>query len=130
METFSFPYHVPTHAYPKGDSFKFGRGYEFSSAPALPIQRRFKLFFNAMIWYFDAVTGAADNSTDPELNMMALMEFYERHLTHKKFIYEHEIFGTLIVKFASDVPFEVPKSIQNSGGVVEPFELVLVEQPL
>lgn len=130
METFDFPFHVPTHSYPKGDSFKFGRGYEFSAAPQLPIQRRFRLHFNTMLWYFNESTGEIDGSVEPQTNIKVLIDFYELHMTHKKFIYPHQVFGNLIVKFATDAPFEVPKGMEGGSGAVEPFELVLVEQPL
>lgn len=125
LETFPFVNHTPTHAYPKGDSFKFGKGYEFSSSPQLPLQRRFKLKFNALIWY-----GPTDNTTDAVNNAKNFDEFYARNLTHKKFNYVHPVFGTLIVKFAPDIPFEMPSSLPGANGVTEGFEITLVEQPL
>lgn len=129
METFDFPYHVPTHAYPKGDGFRFGRGYEFSAAAQEPVQRRFTLHFNAMQWFFDD-EGVADETIEPQLNALALDAFYRRHLTHKKFKYLHPVYGEILVKFAADVPFEMPRAIPGGTGVTEEFELVLIEQPL
>lgn len=129
METFNFPYHVMSHSFPKGDSFKFGGGYEFSAAPQLPLQRRFRLQFKSMAWFRDGA-GVVVNSIEPELNMLALVEFYERHLTHKKFIYPHPIYGDIIVKFASDQPLEVPPAMPGGSGATEGFELMLTEQPL
>jgi hypothetical protein len=129
VETFLFPFHVPTHSYPKGDGFKFGRGYEFSAAPQEPVQRRFTLNFNAMQWFFNS-SGVAINSTLPTQNIMALDEFYRRHYGHKKFIYPHPQYGNITVKFAADVPFEMPKGVTGGTGVVEPFSIVLIEQPL
>lgn len=127
METFNFPYHTPTHVYPKGDSFKFGRGYEFSAAPQLPIQRRFTLSFNTMVWFFNG-SGVPDATIQPTLNILALDEFYRRHYTHLPFIYVHPVYGSLTVKFASDAPFEIPKSKPGGSGATEAFELVLIEQ--
>lgn len=127
METFSFPFHVPTHIYPKGDNFRFGRGYEFSAAPQLPVQRRFRLSFNVMKWEFNG-SGVADATISPDTNIYALIQFYERHYSHKAFIYPHPVFGNITVKFAADAPFEVPKGILGGTGAVEPFELTLVEQ--
>lgn len=129
MLTFDFPYHVPTHVYPKGDSFKFGKGYEFSAAPQQPIQRRFTLYFNTIQWFFNA-SRVADATINPQLNALALDNFYKAHLTHKAFIYPHPIFGNLTVKFASDVPFEMPKGLTGGTGATEEFSVVLVEQPL
>lgn len=127
METFDFPFHVPTHNYPKGDSFKFGRGYEFSAAPQEPVQRRFTLHFNALQWFFDE-DGQADETIEPQMNALALDAFYRRHYTWKAFIYPHPVFGPLKVKFAADTPFEMPKGVEGGTGVTESFELVLIEQ--
>lgn len=127
METFNFPYHVPTHSYPKGDSFKFGRGYEFSAQPQLPVQKRFTLRFNVMKWEFDN-SGVADASINPTTNILALIQFYEAHYSYKTFIYPHPVLGNINVKFAADAPWEVPKGIVGGTGAVESFEMVLVEQ--
>lgn len=129
METFNFPFHTPTHTYPKGDAFRFGRGYEFTSAPQEPVQRRFTLHFKAMQWFLNDA-GQAINTESPQLNMLALDEFYRRHYSHKKFIYPHPVYGNLYVKFAPDVPFDMPKSLVGGSGVTEEFTLTLVEQPL
>jgi hypothetical protein len=128
MDTFNFPYHVPTHTYPKGVSFQFGKGYEFGSAPQLPLQRRFKLSFNTMMWYFNQTTGAVDASFEPTTNMKLLIDFYEAHIG-VKFIYPHPLYGNLTVRFASDIGWEVPKGMPGGSGAVEPFEIILVEQP-
>lgn len=129
METFNFPNHTPTHVYPKGDAFQFGRGYEHSVAPQEPLQRRFTLHFNALIWY-KAGNGLYNETIDPENNALAFDSFYRRHRTHKKFIYPHLVYGLMFCKFASDVPFEMPKSLEGGHGVTDGFTVTLVEQPL
>ena len=118
MAVFDFPYHQCTWVYPKGDSFKFGKGYEFSSPPQLPIQRRFTLSFEALVW----------GSSDPQLSMNALVAFYEAHYTNVAFVYPHPEYGDINVKFAADAPFEVPKSLPGAGGTTDVFTLILVEQ--
>lgn len=129
METFPFVNHVPTHSYPKGTSFKFGGGYEHSAAPQDPLQRRFTLKFAALIWYKNALN-QYDATIDVENNALAFDNFYRAHRTHKKFIYNHPVFGAVTCKFAADMPFDMPTSIEGSGGVTEGFEIVLLEQPL
>ena len=127
-DTFPFPNHTCTWAYPKGDSFQFGKGYEFSAAPQLPLQRKFKLKFKAMIWHKDE-TGTPVSSIDPENNILAFDEFYREHLTHIAFYYQHEVYGQLLVKFSSEIPFEMPATLEGGAGVTEEFEINLVEQP-
>ena len=129
METFPFIFHTPTHVYPKGDSFKFGRGYEHSAAPQDPLQRRFTLSFKTIVWFRNEA-GEFDATIEPEINALNLDQFYARHRTHKSFLYNHPVFGQLICKFASDVPLEMPKGIEGGSGATESFDLVLVEQPL
>lgn len=129
METFNFPYHHPTHSYPKGDGFKFGRGYQFSAAPQEPVQRKFTLHFNTMIWFLNE-DNTPDRVTEPEKNMQLLVDFYERHYTHKKFIYPHPTYGNITVKFDTDHPLEIPRSLKGGSGATDSFELVLIEQPL
>lgn len=118
MDTFNFPYHQVTHVYPKGDSFKFGKGFEFSSAPQFPVQRRFTLSFPTLVW----------GSADAQLSMNAMITFYEAHYTNTAFIYPHPAFGNITVKFAADVPLDVPKTLPGGGGSTDAFTLVLVEQ--
>lgn len=128
MVTFDFPYHTTTHRYPEGDSFKFGRGYQFAANPLLPEQRTFILNFEGMIWFKDS-NGVVSSSTGvAQLNMLKLIEFYETHRTNKNFIYPHEIYGNLTCKFAK--PLEIPKSLKNGNGVTDSFELTLIEQLL
>lgn len=129
METFPFYMHHPVTVYPKGDGFKFGGGYEATHAPLEPLQRKFKLHFSAMIWFINETTGLPENTTEPHLNMLALDEFYRRHLSWKKFIYPHPSLGNINVKFSADNPWEHPKTLKGSGGVTDEFEMILVEQP-
>jgi hypothetical protein len=131
MDTFSFPYHTPTHTYPRGDAVQFGRGYQFNAKPQLPFQRTFRLHFNAMKWFLNT-DGTVDRTTHPEYNMQCLLDFFEAHDTSQAFIYPHPIYGNLTVKFSSDQQVEVPATIESStgNGVTEAFDLFVVEQPL
>jgi hypothetical protein len=129
METFPFIHHVPTHTYPKGDSFKFGRGYEHSAAPQDPLQRRFTLAFDLLIWEKNGA-GVYDATIEPATNALAFDEFYAEHRTHKKFIYVHPVYGSMICKFAADAPFTMPRGLKGGSGATDSFEVVLVEQPL
>lgn len=127
LDVFSFPNHTVTHEYPKGNSFKFGGGYEFAATPITPIQRRFRLNFATMVWRKNA-SNQFDATIDAPNNILAFDQFYRAHLTHIPFTYNHEVYGALTVKFSADAPFVMPKGV-GGAGATEGFEIVLVEQP-
>lgn len=129
MAAFDFPNHTMTTLFPKGDSFKFGRGYEFASKPQLPLQRKFQLHFNAVRWYFNS-NGTIDLTTDPANNAGRLCAFYEAHMTYTVFTYAHPQYGTLNARFSSDDVFQIPKTREGGSGVTDSFTITVVEQPL
>lgn len=126
METFDFPTHSMTWAYPKGTEFQFGKGYRFAARPQLPLQRTFKLAFGAMFWERNS-QGVMDETIRPQTNIYTLIKFFERHLHHKTFVYPADVLGNLNVRFSADKAFEVPKG--TGSGAVEGFELELIEMP-
>lgn len=128
MDTFNFPYHIVSHSYPKGDSFQFGRGYQFTAVPQLPQQRTFRLNFNAMVYYLEDDGVTLDHTGGvPGLNMQALIDFYEVH-RGVTFIYPHPAYGNLCAQFAPGQVFETPKLIEGGNGATEPLEIMLLEQ--
>lgn len=129
METFDFPFHTPTHTYPKGDGFKFGRGYRFTAAPQLPVQRTFTLHFESIVWFLKD-DDTVDKNAEPQINAQRLIDFYERHYWHKAFIYPHPVYGNLRVRFSEENPLEVPKSLKGGNGATDNFQIVLIEQPV
>ena len=60
--------------------------------------------------------------------MKALIDFYEQHHTSKKFYYVHPVYAVLTVRFKK--PLEAPRSIKDGNGITEPFEILLIEQPV
>lgn len=128
LDVFPFSMHTVTHTYPKGDSVKFGKGYEFNAKPLLPFQRTFHLYFSAMQWFFNA-DGSLDTTSNPSFNMGALVQFFEAHDYSQAFTYPHPIYGDITVKFAAGTAFEIPKSLPGGSGVTEPLQVDLVEQP-
>lgn len=129
METFDFPVHTVRHTYPEGTTIRFGGGYEYGVKPLLPLQRSFTLTFQSMQWARNE-DGDIDETvvTEPAgCNLRKLDLFYEAHRMDKSFEYEHEIYGTIVVKFAR--PFECPPAKVGGSGWTEGFEMVLREQP-
>lgn len=127
-ETFDFGFHTPSWVYPKGDAFKFGRGYQFTIQPQDPLQRTFVLNFDAGLMWVIGDDGSIDATTEPTLNMKRLVDFYERHLTWKTFTYPHPVFGDIHVKFDADSPLNVPKPVTGGSGLTDSFTMQLVEQ--
>ena len=58
-------------------------------------------------------------------NFNLLYAFYLRHGTHKRFIFEHPVYGDLIVRFGK--PLSVPKKTPNGLGSLQTFQILLIE---
>jgi hypothetical protein len=125
FETFPFVNHSVRHKYPAGDGIDFGGGYSFAVEPELPLRRTFILKFASM--RFVRVNGVLSSTEDPENNLLALDEFYRNHRMDKRFNYEHEIDGTIVVRFLN--PFEMPDPDGNNLGWSKDFQLELIEMP-
>lgn len=138
-KTYDFPLHHVTHAFPAGDQVQFGRGWSHASEPDRPLQRTFTLKYKAMTYIKNPNTGlwlrAADTGVDTALkqrSIWCLNDFYDEHLLHKKFIYNHYVFGALVVRFAQ--AFQMPDPLDGNRNVVDDiptnsFEIRLIEQP-
>lgn len=105
----------------KGMSFN---GWNFSSRPRVPFQRTFVVRLQGMYWYLKN-SGVFDESTDPRYNARRLELFYERHGLWKDFAFPHPHLGTVQCRFKE--PVEIPEAMVSSGGLIEAFEVQLVE---
>ncbi|BCJ91776.1 hypothetical protein IZ6_25110 [Terrihabitans soli] len=127
MEEFDFPYHRVSDKYPESSvRVQFGGGYQFASEPRAPDQLTFTLRFPAM-WYFTDGSGDLDKEVNLQRNMAALEAFYERHRLWKRFEYDHPRRGVVVVRFAD--PLETPDPLPNENGLVQAFEVKLIQQP-
>lgn len=126
MDIFDFPYHTLEVKYPESSAtVSFGGGYDFTSMPKAPDQVEYTLNYEAM-FFFETVTGYADEVSMPKLNMKTLELFYQKHRLHGKFIYPHPTEGDLVVKFVRPLEYKIAK---NGKGRVDPFSIVLKLQP-
>lgn len=125
MQTFNFPYHVQNTEYPEsGTRVQLGNGYIFTSPPNGPDLRRFTLKFETMKYYTDS-SGVVDATQHPEINMLALENFYKFHKLHRSFIYPHPVYGNTEVKFYS--PLKIPEGIVGGNGALKDFSVELIE---
>lgn len=125
-ETFNFCPNslVPKTTAPEEVSGMSLGGWQFTSRPTVPYQKRFKVKLHGMRWYTDSVTGLYDSATDPTHNARALELFYEAHRKWRPFYWTHPHLGLLTVKFDSAV--DVAPAIENSGGLCDVVEISLV----
>jgi len=125
METFDFNYHSFSTKYPEtGTRMKLGKSYTYTASSTAPPQRTITLHFDKMQVLMIS-PGVPDVTSKPEMNFMRLDAFYRRHELHASFLYKHELYGDLVVKFAK--PLEMPRVAR--GGWVPAFTLELEEQP-
>ena len=108
---------------PEEPSIRDMNGWDYTPDPVLPFRRRFKITLEGLRWYFTDA-GAIDYSANPEYNAGVLESFYAGHRKHKPFFYEHEWMGVLQLRFEN--PLSVPKAMPNSGGLLEPLEIMAI----
>jgi hypothetical protein len=99
-------------------------GWEFTSKPAVPYRRKFKITLGGLRWYLQS-NGLYDTTTNPTVNASRLEAFYKTHQNWLSFNYPHPHIGTIVCLFDGIV--EVPAGIPNSGGLVELLEIGLIE---
>lgn len=127
MAVFPCKYFTNATKYPEsGARIQFGNSYVFTAPPTAPDQRSFILTLSGM-QYFVASDGSIDRSEQPERNMAVLEDFYNDHKTYLSFQFEHPVYGMLNCKFAR--PLEIPTGIPGGNGVLESFEVELMEIP-
>lgn len=128
LDVFDFPFHQVSVSYPeRSTQVKLGGNYLFSTKPAGPAMRSFNLEFKVLYWFKNQY-GAFDALMEPKLNLMQLEAFYLKHELHKDFIYNHEIYGNVVVKFTK--PLSIPTAKENGNGAVFGITLSLIEQPV
>ena len=133
METFIWNYHTQGTKYQEGVTIRLGNSYQYAPEPPSVDQRIFQLRFATMFYYTRWVTVSGvltevlDDTRTPELNMLLLEQFYQRHRMWKSFIYPHPVYGNLEVKF--NKALNVPPGIIGGDGALQGFDLELLEQP-
>lgn len=101
-------------------------GWSFSAKPTIPFQRSWRITLHGMRWYTNAGTGLFDTTTDPTHNAARLEAFYQANGCWDTFSWTHpHISGAMTVRFK--VPVQIPAALSNSGGVINPLEVTLIQ---
>lgn len=93
-------------------------GYVFAKSTK-PI-RVFELEFLTMLY-----NGEGENFAPKPINFNLLLNFYLAHGCHKAFIFNHPVYGDLVVRFSK--PLVMPKKTVGGSGAVQNFSVSLVE---
>jgi hypothetical protein len=116
--------HVPETLPPEPIQTVSMNGWTFAAKPKIPYVRKFRLTLYGMRWYLQAA-GLYDTATNPTFNARLLEQFYQANGTWDNFSYTHPHIGPIQCRFASAVT--VPAAIPNSGGLIDAFQLELIE---
>jgi hypothetical protein len=137
--TFMWDRHKVETQYPESSiRVQFGNSYQFAAPPDSPDQRIFKLDFTGFKYYMTqsmvmvsgspVYTQTVDLTTNQYINNVGALEaFYQAQRLYNKFTYNHPSAGSVVVRFSK--PLLVPKGTPGGNGVVEDFQILLVEQP-
>lgn len=127
MAVFPSDYFTYSTRYPdSGARIQFGGSYQFDTLPDSPDQRIFVLHFSGMK-YFLTAGGAIDKTVFTNRNMGVLEQFYLDNKKAIAFTFNHPVYGALQCKF--NRPLEIPEGIVGGDGVVQPFDVELIEIP-
>lgn len=115
---------VPKTLAPEPTSVMSMNGWQATSKPSIPFQKRFSVMLHGLTWFTDPVTGLYDTVKKPTVNARLLELFYEANQTWDTFTYNHPHLGPLTCRFFSKV--DVPVAKENSGGLIDAFEIQLI----
>lgn len=127
MAVFPCEYFTFTTKYPEsGTRVQLGGSYMFTAPPSAPDQRIFTLTLAGMQYFVNA-NGSINTALYPSRNMAVLEQFYNDHKLYLTFDFTHPVLGAVKCKF--NRPLEIPKGIPGGNGVLEEFDIELVEMP-
>lgn len=115
---------VPKIISPEPTSVISMNGWQATSKPSIPYQKRFSVMLHGLTWFTNPTTGLFDTTTKPTVNARLFELFYEANQTWDTFTWKHPHIGDLTVRFFTKV--DVPPGKENSGGLIDPFEIQLI----
>lgn len=127
MATFPCEYFLISTKYPdSGTRIQLGNSYTYTAPPMAADQRIFRLTLAGMQYFVNA-NGTINTTTETNRNMAVLEAFYNEHKLYLAFDFNHPVLGAMTCKF--NRPLEIPNGIPGGNGVLESFEVELMEIP-
>lgn len=109
----------------EGPSVVTMNGWTFTSKPTTPFVKSWNVTLSGLHWRLDE-NDHYDATDRPETNAKALEDFYQAHEMWAPFNWTHPHTGQL-GEYRFKAPVVVPKALPNSGGLIEPFQIQLIE---
>jgi hypothetical protein len=121
LQTFNFPMHKVAVEYPaRGKAVTLGNNWDYTVKSHTPVAKKFMLSFSAMRFFDPADTLTA---LEIQYSLQALEDFYLAHELHESFLYPHERYGSVIVKFFQ--PLIIPEGLTSAEGIHTGIQVVL-----
>jgi len=121
IQTFDFPMHKVAVEYPaRGKAVTLGNNWDYTVKSHTPVAKKFMLNFTAMRFFDPLKTLTAQ---EEQYSLQALEDFYLAHELHETFLYPHERYGAIAVKFFQ--PLVIPEGITAAEGLHSGIQIVL-----
>jgi hypothetical protein len=113
LQVFDFPMHKVSVEYPsRGKAVTLGNNWDYTVKSHTPVAKKFTLNFAGMR-FFDP--SEILTTQEQRYSLQALEDFYLLHELHGSFLYEHDRYGSVVVKFLQ--PLVIPEGVTGGEGV-------------
>lgn len=109
---------------PEPTSVSSMNGWVFTSKPKVPFLKKFRVTLHGLRWFLNT-NGTYNTISQPTSNARLLEEFYQVNGAWDHFAWTHPHLGYMFCRFAE--PVTVPAAKPDSGGLLEPLEITLVQ---
>jgi hypothetical protein len=113
LQVFNFPMHKVSVEYPaRGKAVTLGNNWDYTVKSHTPVAKKFTLTFAGMKFFEPTKILTAFQK---RYSLQALEDFYLAHELHDSFLFEHERYGSVVVKFMQ--PLVIPEGLTGADGV-------------
>ena len=127
LPVFNFPFHLREVKYPQSSNVvKLGGNWDYATAPQAPDQREITLTVPALVYYTNS-DESLDYTTNPQVNLGCLEQFYQSVRQFGMFTYPDPAYGNITVRFKT--PLQIPRGEVGSQGSVKGLTVTFTEVP-